>query len=230
MVFVIKRILTAMLLAGAIIVIVMLPAVRAEETGVSEPISEQQESSEGEDKTDRAKGRDDRIKKYQERKTEKLEEAKAKRVEARCKTSQGKVSSLRGKLNNVVANRSKVYKSIGEKLDAVALRLQEAGVDTTKLDVARRDVAAELKELEQSMQAYDEVLSDIEAMDCLADPTTYISAIEQARELQKLLREQATEFRRFATTELRQVLQELRQQLESQQSTESTVNSEEGTN
>jgi hypothetical protein len=224
MVFVIKRILTAMLLAGAIIVIVMLPAVRAEETGVSEPISEQQESSEGEDKTDRAKGRDDRIKKYQERKTEKLEEAKAKRVEARCKTSQGKVSSLRGKLNNVVA------KSIGEKLDAVALRLQEAGVDTTKLDVARRDVAAELKELEQSMQAYDEVLSDIEAMDCLADPTTYISAIEQARELQKLLREQATEFRRFATTELRQVLQELRQQLESQQSTESTVNSEEGTN
>mgnify|MGYP000331871394 CR=1 FL=1 len=146
--------------------------------------------------------------------TQKLEEVKSKRISERCKAAQGKVTSLKARVNKVVANRRKVYLEIGQKFDTLITRLKTANVDTTKLETAREDIKTELAKLEDSMTNYENVLSDIESMDCVSDPSGFQAALDEARVLQKDLREQAQSFRDFVSTELKQLIQEAKQNLE----------------
>lgn len=177
-------------------------------------------ATETEVKDDKSSGREARLKSYKEKTATKLAEAQSKRLKTRCKSAQGKVTTLRAKVNNAVANRNKVYKEIGDKLDTLIPKLTAAGADITKLETARADIRTELTTLTESLNAYDTVLADLLAMDCEADPDSFQSALESAREIQKTLREQAQEFRRFATTELRTILQEIRQQLAEKEASE----------
>ena len=155
-----------------------------------------------------------RIEEYKQKKIEKLAETQAKRVASRCKSAQGKITSLRSRISSTNENRRSVYRVMGEKLDKLVERLVKAGIDTTKLDTAREDIQADLKVLNASMESYNTVLVDIEEMKCQEDPEAFQAALEEARVLLKTLREQAQEFRRFSTNELRTILQELKIQLE----------------
>lgn len=162
---------------------------------------------------DRSAGREARIEAYKENAEEKLSEAKQKRISGRCKSAQGKITSLRSRVNNAVANRKKVYLEIGDKLDSLLAKMQKAGLDTTVLETAREDMRADLVILTESLNAYDTALADLEAMDCTTDPATFMAALTSTRELLVILRAQAQDFRRFATEELRAILQDARTQL-----------------
>lgn len=162
---------------------------------------------------DKSAGRDERVKVYKERTTEKLTAFKERKIKNACSSVQGKITSLRARISSVIANRKKVYKEIGEKLDTLIEKLKAAGADTTKIETAREDIRNDLATLEESMNSYDTVLADLEVMDCQTDPTTFKAALESAREMQKSLREQAQAFRSFATGELKTALQEVRDQL-----------------
>lgn len=203
---------------GALIVAVPVMAV-SEQTDTTGPEQEAvptdtvTEQAPAETAEDKATARAERLKQYQEKVAEKLSDAKAERLASRCKAAQGKITSLRAKLNNVVANRKKVYQEIGDKLNTLLLKLQAADIDVTALETAIADVKVELEALNTSMEEYDTVLSDLETMDCEADPDAFNTALSEARETQKQLREQAIEFRRFSTTELKEIIKELRAQL-----------------
>lgn len=160
-----------------------------------------------------AEGRADRLKAYQEKVTEKLTEAKSKRITQRCKSAQGKITSLRARVKNIVANRKKVYQEVGEKLGSLLLKFQAAGLDTTTLETAISDIKTNLVDLNSDMESYDTLLSDLEAMDCTADPDAFSNALINAREVQSQLRDKAKNFRSFTTTELKTIISELRAQL-----------------
>lgn len=161
---------------------------------------------------DRSSGREVRIKAYQE-KAERLSDAQQRRLSGRCESAQGKVASLRSRINNAIANRKKVYQEVGEKLDVLLARLQKAEMDTTTLETAREDMRVDLISLTESLDSYDTVLADLEAMDCTADPESFQAALKSARDMQAALRAQAQEFRQFATTQLKSILQDIRTQL-----------------
>ena len=199
----------------------------SETTSTDHTDTTMQDSTSAEDK------RASRIAEYKQIMADKLTEAQTKRLTNKCKSAQGLVTSYHAKLNNVIANRKKVYMEIGDKLDSLITKLQNAGIDTTKLETARDDIKSEAQALSDSLDSYDIVLSDLESMDCESDPEGFKAALEDARDLQNKLREQATEFRRFATTELREIIKELRSELElKQQSTQAddtnTTNTEGG--
>ncbi len=180
---------------------------------------------------DKSAGREARVKSYKEKASTKLAEAQSKRLKTRCKAAQGKVTSLRARVNNVVTNRKKVYQEVGDKLDTLLAKLVAAELDTTKLETARADMRAELVTLTESLNAYDTVLTDLMAMDCEADPDTFQSALLSAREMQVALRTQASEFRSFATTELKAILKDVRSQLEAKkEQTQDSTDSSEGGN
>jgi ABC-type transporter Mla subunit MlaD len=162
---------------------------------------------------DRASGREERVKAYKEKVKEKLSAVKEKRITSKCEAAQEKVTSLRTRVQTIIANRKKAYQTISEKLDTAVEKLKKAGVDTTKLEAAREDIRAKLVSLDENMNAYDTVLADLETMDCAADPATFVAALESARETQKSLREQAQEFRKIATTELKTLLEEAKNTL-----------------
>lgn len=163
---------------------------------------------------DRSSGREARISAYKEKVATKLAESKAKRISTRCVAAQTKITSLRERISAAVVKRQEAYDKIGEKLDALTAKLVAAGVDTAPLETAREDVRADLAVLAESMASYDTVLADLIAFDCASDPQTFYTALESARETQKSLREQAQEFRRFATAELRTVIQNMKTELE----------------
>jgi hypothetical protein len=212
------------LLAALVLLIVSASTPVLAQTDSSSDEASQTTTTETTD--DKSSGREARVKSYKEKAAAKLADAQAKRVKNKCKSAQGKISSLRAKVKNATANRSKVYKEVGEKLDTLLEKLKAAEVDTTKLETARSDIQTELATLTESLNAYDTVLADLTAMDCEADPDTFNAALISAREIQVALRTQAQEFRRFATTELRTILQELKQQMvdksTDEQSSEST--------
>ncbi len=191
-------------------------------TPVAENSSETKttETTQEETAVDKSAGREDRIKAYLEKKADKLAETQAKRISSKCKSAQGKITSLRARITNVVSNRKKVYKEIGEKLDTLILKFQAAGLDTTELETIRQDIKTELADLNTNLESYDTVLSDLESMDCVSDPDAFYSALSEARDVQKSLKEQATEFRRFATNELKEAIKKLRTQLEQNESSE----------
>ena len=175
-----------------------------------------------EPEVDKSVGREDRIKAYQEKKAEKLATTQAKRIASRCSAAQGKITSLRARITNVVSNRKKVYSEIGDKLDNLIVKFQAAGLVTTEIETIREDIKTELSELSTSLDSYDTVLSDLESMDCVSDPDAFYNALSEAREVQTALRDQATEFRRFATSELKTAIKNLRDQLEQSQIPETT--------
>ncbi len=168
--------------------------------------------------TDKSAGREARIKAYEEKVETKLAEAKSKRIASRCKAAQGKITSLRARVQGIVEKRKTSYQTIGEKLDTLIAQLQKAGVDTTALETAQQDINSDLVALDESMNAYDTVLADLETMDCAADPTLFAAALESAREFQKTVRDQAQAFREFATTQLKALITDARQQLEAKTS------------
>jgi chromosome segregation ATPase len=212
----VKKIKTSALLVIAMFFSLSMPVLAQTDTGSSDQTLQ---STETEADDDKSAGRETRLKSYKEKATTKLADAQEKRLTSRCKAAQGKVASLRAKVNNAVANRKKVYQEVGDKLDSLLEKLVAAGMDTTKLETARADIRTELATLTESLNAYDTVLADLTVMDCTADPQTFQVALISARETQVALRAQAQEFRRFVTTELRAILQEIRSQLETANST-----------
>ncbi len=179
------------------------PAETSAETETSTPV-------------DRSNGRAERVKAYKEKVQSKLTAVKEKRLTTRCKNAQEKIMALRTRLQTALSNRRKAYQTISEKLDSAVEKLKKAGVDTTKLETARDDIKADIASLDESMNAYDTVLADLEEMDCVADPATFQAALESARETQKSLREQAQQVRTFATTEVKALLEEMKTKLSAQ--------------
>jgi hypothetical protein len=164
-------------------------------------------------KTNSLKARSERLKQYKEKRTERLAVFQQQRITQRCASAQGKIASLRARVNAVKANREKVYKEIGDKLDTLILKLQAAEVDTTELETARTDMSAELKTLTENLATYEMVLTDIEEMDCELDPEAFKGALDEARNTRQSLQDDARAFRRFVQKELRSILVELRKDL-----------------
>ena len=197
----------------------VIPVVAQSDTAGSSQEASQNTATETTKTTDTKTTLADRLKTYQAKKTEKLAEAQAKRIATKCKVAQGKITVLRARSKNIVTNRKAVYKEIGEKLNNLVSRFQASGLDTTKLETAMTDIKADLVDLNTDMDSYDTVLSDLETMDCEADPDAFSATLSSARELQAQLRDKAKSFRSLTTNELKTIITELRTQLEQQSKT-----------
>jgi hypothetical protein len=174
---------------------------------------------------EKKKTMEERLQSYKEKQQQTLAEAQSKRIVARCKSAQVKVASLRTRVTTVVETRKAVYEKIDARLTELLVKLQKAGIVTTGYETAQKDIKVDLASLSESMETYGTVLDDLVAMDCAADPEAFKAALESARETQKELREKSQEFRLFATTQLKTIMQEVRAQLEvltSETTTETT--------
>lgn len=177
---------------------------------------------------DKTTGRTERLESYKAKVSAKLAEAQAKRIAGRCKSAQNKISAYRKSANVVVENRTRVYQGVGEKIDALLIKMQAAELDTVKFETARDDLRSDLLLITESFDAYDTALADVEAMDCVSDPDAFNAALVETRSLRAGLKTQIQEFRQFATTQMKEILQELKLQLENKtESADDSQNTEE---
>ncbi len=173
---------------------------------------------------DKSIGRSERLDNYKSKVSTKLADTQAKRIAGRCKSAQNKLSAYRKSASVVAENRIRVYDGVVEKLDTLLMKMQKAELNTQKLETARDDMKADLVILKASFDNYDTALADVEAMDCAIDPDAFIAALLEARSLRSGLKTQVQEFRQFAIVQMKEILQDLKTQLENK--TESTDDSQ----
>lgn len=223
-----KKIKTSIFLI-ALFALVPFVSVNAQvDTQEQEATTETAETAETTISEDKSAGRTERLETYKAKVSAKLADAQAKRIAGRCKSAQNKISAYRKSATVVIENRTRVYLSVGEKIDALLAKMQTAELDTVKFETARDDLRADLLSITESFDAYDTALADVEAMDCASDPDAFNAALTEARSLRAGLKTQIQEFRQFATTQMKEILQELKLQLENKtESTDDSQNSEE---
>lgn len=206
----------------AIFALVPFVSVNAQvETQEQEASTETAETTTPEDKS---AGRSERLESYKAKASTKLADAQAKRIATRCKSAQNKLSAYRKSASVVAENRTRVYLGVVEKLDTLLAKMQKAELNTQTLETARDDMQSDLVILKASFENYDTALADVEAMDCVADPEAFNAALMEARSLRAGLKTQVHEFRQFVTVHMKEILQDLKSQLENK--TESTDDSQ----
>lgn len=152
----------------------------------------------------------------------KLDEATKKRLIAKCKPAQAIVKGAEKNATAVTENRSKSYAKISEKVDALIARLKTAGVSTTNLETVQATAKQKAEVLAVSMKTYDQMLADLQAMDCAADPTAFAATLETARKQRATVKEQAKDLRSYISVSLKEAINKAKAELEAKQADNST--------
>lgn len=207
----VKKIKTSIFLIGILTLVPFVSVSAQEETQVQETPTETAETTTPDDKS---AGRSERLESYKAKVSAKLAESQSKRIAGRCKSAQNKLSAYRKSATVVAENRTRVYQDVAEKLDNLLAKMQKAELNTQTLETAKNDMQSDLVILKASFENYDTALADLESMDCVSDPDAFNAALTEARSLRTELKAQVQEFRQFATVQMKQILQDLKSQLE----------------
>ena len=217
------------LLSGAIATMLILSPVvvlAEDSTGGSGSDSSQTETTTT--KTPTAEQTAEMKKRLEENKAKlktKVDEALKKRITSKCKPAQALVRSAETSANTVTENRSKAYAKINDKVLGLIEKLKAADIDTTELEKAQQAAKAKAEALATSMKTYQQTLTDLRDMDCVADPTAFAATLETARSQRQTVKTLATELRTYISTTLKQAIQKVRAELEKKKSTETSEES-----
>jgi hypothetical protein len=162
----------------------------------------------------------------QERKTEfrsKLTFAKQARIKTVCKSSQGKLSKIQGRINGLETSRSKVYANLIQRLESLSTKLEDKNVDTTELKSQIAELNILIATFNTDLADYKQAVSDLAEMDCQADAAGFQASLEAAREARAKTAESAKAIRTYLTETIKPTLKEIRQQLNSDTSSEDTT-------
>jgi hypothetical protein len=141
------------------------------------------------------------------------------RLKARCKASQAVLTGLSKRLDNTAANHTKAYKAINTKLSTLTPKLDDKGLDTTALKNAQVTLANKIAAYETNLKSYQQAVSDLKTMDCVADPTAFKASLETARSLRQKLHDSAADIRTYVNQTIKPILAQLRAQLAQKEST-----------
>lgn len=143
-----------------------------------------------------------------------VDDATKKRITAKCKPAQTIVKGADANATKVSENRSVTYQKIGERIDALIVKLKAAGINTTNLEVIQATAKQKAEALSVSMKSYQQTLADLQAIDCVADPTAFAATLERARTERTALKAQASELRTYMSTTLKEAINKVKAELE----------------
>ena len=171
-----------------------------------------------------------RVEDYKAKQQVRLANAEKKKIQTACKASQGHVRSLGAKTNNIKENRRKVFQELGDKLDNLITKLKAKNIDTTELETARAEMQTKAEALDQEIADYQQILSDLTDLDCATDPEAFKAALESARAQREVVAASAKDLRTYVTTNLRDVLKQIKLQFaENQGATNENTNEDTST-
>lgn len=144
-----------------------------------------------------------------------LDAAKQARIKNRCKPAQGKLNSIRGRVKGLETSRTQVYENLVSRLNKMSEHLETKGVDTTELDGQIAELVILVETFNTDLAAYKEAVSDLAAMDCVADPTGFQASLEAARAARTKVAEDAKAIRTLLSDSIKPTLVDLRKSMES---------------
>lgn len=143
----------------------------------------------------------------------KLTAAEQTRLKARCQGAQTVAKVLEDRATKVIANRTKVYEAIGKNLTTLSSRLSQQGIDVSTLTEQQATLKKMAEKLKADAEAYQQVLNDLNTLDCVKDPAGFKASLEEARTLRNSLAKQSAELRAYARDTLGGTLAQIKQQI-----------------
>jgi len=164
----------------------------------------------------------ERIQKRKDALKLRLTTAQQNRLKDRCKNAQGKIQSEQSKVNGIETSRAKVHANVLSHLTKLETKLAAQGLNTTELKVQITVLQTKIATFNTDLVEYKAAVSDLAAMDCVADPVGFKSSLEATRTARKKLREDAVAVHTYIKETIKPTLATLRAQLEKPATTEGT--------
>ncbi len=152
----------------------------------------------------------------------KLTAAEASKLKTKCVAAQGIVKTQEIKVNSGITARSKAYDELLSHLDKLIAKLKAANVSTTELETERTALKAKIDTFKKDLTTYKVALSDVQALGCLADPTGFKAALEDARTARKTVADDATAIRSYVNDTIKVTLKAIRADLDKKATTDTT--------
>ncbi|MCX6729569.1 MAG: hypothetical protein NTV95_02895 [Candidatus Saccharibacteria bacterium] len=103
------------------------------------------------------------------------------KIKANCKAAQVKGRILSAQITQKITLRSAAYVAVTGKIDGLITDLKAANVDTTKLQTERDALQKLITTYGTDLKVYQDSITDMNAIDCVADPVGFKAALEAAR-------------------------------------------------
>ena len=145
----------------------------------------------------------------------KLDEASKKRIMAKCKPAQGKAKGAETSITAIIESRDKAFNKISEAVQKVIDKLKAAGKDTTELEADLAVAKQKSAVLTADIATYRQTLAELQALDCVTDPTAFQATLVTARLQRDTAKAAAVDLRTYISTTLKTALNKVKSQLES---------------
>jgi hypothetical protein len=110
------------------------------------------------------------------------------RIQFQCTLAQSKLRTMGDTYSSSSDNRDKVYHQIDAALWIIIGKLKVAGKDTFSLEQQRTGYIKRVKAFENQSEEFQQVIKDMLAMNCKADPTGFKALLETARDYNAQIR------------------------------------------
>lgn len=152
-------------------------------------------------------------KRIEERKTAlktKVDEVAKKRIMLKCKAAQTVVEAHGKSFATQSDSRSKSYQTVIANLQKLALRLKENGKDTTEVDASIKMAEQKLAALQTEFKNYQQIVTDLKALDCTTDPTGFQATLESARAKREVIRKAAEDLHTYLKSTVKSAFEKLK--------------------
>jgi hypothetical protein len=131
------------------------------------------------------------------------------KIKANCKAAQVKGRILSTQINQKVVLRSAAYVSVTGKIDSLITDLKAANIDTAKLQTERDALQKLITTYGTDLKAYQENITDMNAVDCITDPVGFKAALETARTSQATVLKDIIAIRTYVNDTIKPTLQDI---------------------
>lgn len=142
-----------------------------------------------------------------------LSAAQQARLRSRCQAAQGLLTAYEARVKTLERNRVNAYDKIHDHLTSLLERLN-GQVDTAELTAAIENLEAQVTAFQQHLNDYHQVITDLAAMDCTADPTGFRASLDTAKEQRSDLLSESAVIRTYIQDTLRPILQDIKAELQ----------------
>jgi hypothetical protein len=157
----------------------------------------------------------ERIEEYKTKQALKLTLAQQTVLKAKCKAGQVITKALAIKITTNDKARVKAYEEVTKVLADIIPRLKDADVDVTELTAQQTKLAELITTYNADVTTYKTSLSDMNELDCVADPVAYKAALETARAARATVAQDAAAIRTYVTETIKPALKDAKTSLTS---------------
>ncbi|HET7673583.1 MAG TPA: hypothetical protein VFK11_03675 [Candidatus Saccharimonadales bacterium] len=149
-----------------------------------------------------------------------LDQDNTERIQGQCTNAQSKLRTLNDSYTTSADKRDSVYRGIDAKLWIIIGSLKLINKDTFKLEQQRSAYLKKVKAFENQSDQFQQAISDMEAMNCKADPEGFQALLETARLYNAQIRSSFTSIKSYLVDHISPTVNQYADELKIKTSTE----------